>query len=1174
MLREIVRFEWRYHSRQVAFLAASLLFLLLGFTLSVTRFGPDNVAVNSPYLVMEAFGLMSLIALIAAGIFAANAVLRDDDCQMSAIVYTTPVGKLSFLLGRFGGAFLTTLTTVACAGLGMAAGALMPWLPPERAAAMDARPYLAAFGAITLPNVLFATALLFAVAVLTRNAIATHSAAAVLYILYFVCSALAGSPLMAGSRPGGGGGTLPSLLDPFALTAFFDATRYWTAAEKNARFIPLDGALLLNRGIWIAAALGILAIACRGFSFRMRGAAIPARDRRAGPRQDPPRESRAWSDLPSIRPAGTSWLATYRARARLELRALLTKSTLLLLLLWLGWAVSEIYADVLTGEYNSTSYPATSLVLAALRTPATLLGTILILYYGAELFWREQRSRMASIVDSTPVSGSVMIAAKWTALAALLGTMLFGGAAAGIALQISRGYFHFQPLLYLSFFYFAGAPLLLYAAASLFIHALSPGKYAGMIFFVLFLIVSRRAADLGLEHDLWRFGAAPSAPYSELNGFGHYAVPFHGFMLHWTVLSLLLATLAAALWRRIAAPLRERLRLLARPGLTACALAAAFVITGGWIFYETNVAHAYVTANEMSGWQADYEKTYKRIETMPRPRILAVDGEVDLYPAGQRYRVAGRYALVNDSAQPIASVYVAARREARLAALSIPSARQAAKDDRFGMHRFDFQPPLAPGARAELRFDLSFAAGGFASGQQDDAVVENGTFLMNLRAFPTLGYRGSYELSDPRERRKRGLSGASAATLEEDGARGAVEASVDEWIDLHLTVSTAGDQIAVAPGRLERSWRQGARRWFRYRTDAPILNRFAITSGRYAVAKRRQGAVGIELYYHPDHAANVEHMLDTAAASLDVMQSRFGPYPHQQLRIVEIPSYWPMAGYALPETVYVREDRGFLTDARDPDRPDLVARRVAHEVAHQWFGHRVHAANVEGASVIVESLAKYSELLVVERMRGREQVRQLLEIELDQYLSGRAGETYAEVPLYKVDNQPYLFYNKAAVVLFAIRDLLGQEAMDRAIRAMMREPRPTSADLVRHLLAVADAGQGALIDQWTREIVLYDLRVEDAKTRRRADGRYDVIVRIAAGKNRVDGRGDEQPIAFDEPVEIAVATDTKVLESRRHALRRGMNEIALIVDARPSSVTVDPWITRIDRNPADNVKRF
>ncbi|HSN86274.1 MAG TPA: M1 family aminopeptidase, partial [Thermoanaerobaculia bacterium] len=278
--------------------------------------------------------------------------------------------------------------------------------------------------------------------------------------------------------------------------------------------------------------------------------------------------------------------------------------------------------------------------------------------------------------------------------------------------------------------------------------------------------------------------------------------------------------------------------------------------------------------------------------------------------------------------------------------------------------------------------------------------------------------------------------------------------------------------------------------------------------------------------------------------------------------------------YALPGTIYVREDRGFLTDARDRERPDLVARRVAHEVAHQWFGHRVQAADVEGATVIVESLTKYSELLVVERMRGREHVRRLLEIELDMYLSGRAGATYAEVPLYKAGSQPYLFYNKAAVVLFALRDLLGQEAMERAIRAVMRERRPTSLDLVRHLRSVADARQAALVDQWTREIVLYDLRIDTAQTRRRDDGSHDVIVRIAAGKSRADGRGNERPIAFDEPIEIAVTADAKVLDSRRHALRQGMNEIRLTVDGPPSSVVLDPGITRIDRNPADNVKRF
>jgi ABC-type transport system involved in multi-copper enzyme maturation permease subunit len=1175
ILSEILSFEWRYHSRQAAFLAAAPLFFLLGFALSLGRFGADNIAVNSPYLVMQAFGLLSLLAIFVAAIFSSDAVLRDDEHRMAEIVHAMPVDRLPFFFGRFGGAFLASLAAVTFSGLGMVAGALMPWLPPERVAPMDARPYLAAFGLITLPNVFFVVALVFAVAVWTRKALATYAAAVVLYILYFVGSALTNSPLMAASRPGGGGGALASLLDPFGLTSLFDATRYWTAAEKNARLILFEGALPWNRVLWIAAAFAILALVYRRYDFRLDGARVRKRQRAEPPAETAPLPAAGPIGWPEVRPSGTSWLGAYRSCTRMELRMLLSRSTLFLFFLWLAWAVSEIYGGVLSGEYGSTSYPATGLIVRALSTPAAILGTILILFYGAELFWREQKYRVAAIVDSTPVSSSALIAAKWTALGALLGTFLLGGVAAGVAIQVSKGYFDFQPHLYLTFLYFTGVPLLLYAGASLLVHALSPGRYAGMVFFALFVILSRRASEIGLEHDLWHFAAAPPVSYSDLDGFGHTAAPFHAFMLHWTVLTLLMVTLAAALWRRVAAPWKERIRILARPGWTAGALAAAFLVTGGWIFYNTNIAHTYTTASEQADWRADYEKTYKSIENLPRPRIVRLDGNVDLDPAAQRYRVTGRYTLVNDTGRPIPSLYVAVRREARSVTFAVPAARWALKNDRFGMSRFDFTPPLAPGARTEIRFDLSFDESGFGTDQAGEEVVENGTFLMNPRCFPALGYRGGYELSDRRERKKRGLSGSGAAELAEDGAHGTAEESVDDWIDLRLTVSTAGDQIALAPGHLEASGRRGGRRWFRYRTEAPILNRFAVSSGRYAVARRQHGPVEIEIYYNPSHGVNVPRMLDTAAASLDVLQSHFGAYPHRELRIVEIRSAWPMAGFALPGTVYIREDRGFFTDARDGRRPDLIGRRIAHEVAHQWFGHRVHSGNVEGASMLIESLAKYSELLVLERLRGPGHVRQLLEIELDRYLSGRAGASYAEVPLYKVDNEAYLYYNKGAVVLLAIRDLIGQDAMDRAIRALIQEQRPTSLSLVRHLEAVADPRQAALIREWTQEIVLYDLRIESAQASRRSDGRYDVTVRIAAGKVRTDGRGKEKPLPLAEEIEVAV-TDAggQVIDSRKRRLRSGMNEIRLVTGAAPSAVTVDPGVTRIDRNPLDNVRSF
>ena len=40
---------------------------------------------------------------------------------------------------------------------------------------------------------------------------------------------------------------ISTLLDPFGLGAFAEATRYWTPFERNQNLIALDGPLLSNR---------------------------------------------------------------------------------------------------------------------------------------------------------------------------------------------------------------------------------------------------------------------------------------------------------------------------------------------------------------------------------------------------------------------------------------------------------------------------------------------------------------------------------------------------------------------------------------------------------------------------------------------------------------------------------------------------------------------------------------------------------------------------------------------------------------------------------------------------------------------------------------------------------------------------------------------------------------
>ncbi|PTL75862.1 M1 family aminopeptidase [Vitiosangium sp. GDMCC 1.1324] len=1205
MLSELIRFEWRYHSRQAAFAAAALGFFFFGFALTATGFGPASVKLHAPWLVAESLGFLSLLSVFALAIFSANAVTRDDEHRMAELLYCTPVGKFQYLASRFAGSFLAALCAFSFSVVGMLVASFMPWQDAERAGAVNVFSYLWAFAVLVLPNMLFAAALLFSLAASTRSTLASHVGAVAVYVLYFICAALTDSPLMAGSAPGSGDGlALAALVDPFGLSGFFDQTRYWTSAEQNTRFVALRGVFLLNRLVTLAAAALLLVGVYRLFSFRVlrkskgaggSGSGVHGVSEGSGPvfpHMLPERGLRALTRAPAPADRGTlgPWLAAYGSAVKLELRTLLKSIPfLLVLLLWVALVATEILSDLKGGEYGSLSHPTTSLILSSLRQPLSLMGMIVLVYYSTELIWRERRFRFADTLAATPVLGSAFVASKWTALAVLILSIIVSGIFVGLAVQVSHGYWNFEPGLYLSLFYFEGVPLLLFAAAAVFLHALSPGRYVGMLLVLLAGLLRQQGGALGLEHHLWRFASAPRVPYSDMNGFGHLATPFHWFMIHWGALGLLLGVGASVLWRSaVGSTLGERLRFLRRGWArthrpVSVLLLAVWALTGGWILYNTDGLNERMSARELLDWKADYEKAYKPFAQLPRPTISSVTTDVELYPEDRRSRVSGRYQLVNETKTDIHEVLVAVGRRARQVELSVPGAKLASRDERFGMYRFELDEPLAPGGRTELHFAFEFSNPGFVDDEPDTSLVGNGSFIMSLRGFPSMGYRATYELQEPRERRKRGLP---EGTQREDSPHGE-EPEVTEWLDFDATVSTSADQIAVAPGRLERQWEKDGRRYFHYRSESRMTNFFAFASARYEVSKLQHRDITIEIYSHPGHGYNVERMLRASAATLDYMEKHFGPYPHEQLRIVEVPSYWRFGGLAMPGTIFFVENRGFLTDSTDPERLDLVSRRIAHEVAHQWWGHQLSPVRGAGASTLVESLTKYSELMVMEGMYGRERVRDFLSFELDRYLSGRSNEEGREMPLARVGDQPYIYYGKGALVMYALKELLGEEPVNRALRELLRVQggpggAPTTRDLLAQLYAVAPRELHPLVNDWLEEITLYDLKLESAAVTPLPGGRYEVKMRIAAARSRADGSGNESPVGLDEKIPVGIFSahpdsasgSNHILYLQPCALRSGLNELSAVVDAKPAVVAVDPYITRVDRSRFDNLREL
>ncbi|MBL8973760.1 MAG: hypothetical protein JNK56_24435, partial [Myxococcales bacterium] len=406
-----------------------------------------------------------------------------------------------------------------------------------------------------------------------------------------------------------------------------------------------------------------------------------------------------------------------------------------------------------------------------------------------------------------------------------------------------------------------------------------------------------------------------------------------------------------------------------------------------------------------------------------------------------------------------------------------------------------------------------------------------------------------------------------------------------DWIDFEASVCTAPDQIAIAPGYLQREWQQDGRRCFAYKMDSKILPFFSFLSARYAVLRDKWNDVNIEIYYQPGHEYNLARMVEATKQSLEYFSTNFSPYQHRQLRILEFPRYASFA-QAFPNTVPFSESIGFIARVRDddPDDIDYPFYVTAHEVAHQWWAHQVIGADVQGSTMMSESLAQYSALMIMERAYGRDKMKKFLAYELRSYLRGRSGETKKELPISLAENQPYIHYNKGSLVFYALREYLGEDVLNAALARYIKQvafqppPFTTSKDLIAILREVTPPARAHIIDDMLTTITLFDNKVRDASVEEK-DGKFTVKLTLAARKLRADELGVETEIPLQDDIEVGIFAEPgpgetlgKPLYLQYHPITQAETTLELTVDERPVRAGIDPSNKLIDRNPDDNTR--
>ncbi len=1197
MLTKIAAFEIRYQLRSPLFVVGFLLFFLLTFasvTIDQVQIGSrGNVNLNSPYAILQTLAIMNVFALFVVTAFVANVVIRDDETGFAPILRATQVSKFDYLVGRFVGAMVVAMLVMASVPLAIMVGSWMPWLDQDKVGPLVLWHYLYALLFFGLPTILVMGAGFFSLATATRSMMWTYVGVVTFLVLFITSRVMLRDPAFD---------TFSALSDPFGIGALTQGTKYWTASDRNTMLPSISGLILYNRLIWIGVALALFGLAYAIFRFEVKGAKSTPHTVRKSDQADG-----ASARIPVTKPLAatdtgnaTRW-QQFMALTRFDMRFVFKSPAFFVLL---GIGVLNAFAGMtdVVDNRGVPYFPVTRAMVEVLQGAFNLFAIIIAIYYAGELVWRDRERRIHEIVDATAAPDWAFVIPKVLAITLVLLACFVVATITSILFQLFYGYTQVEIPSYLLWFVLPSLiTAVLLAVLSIFVQALVPHKFMGWAVMLVYVVASVTLNTIGFEHNLYNYAGVPGVPLSDMNGLGRFWIGRAWFQAYWLAFALMLMVATHLLWRRGAetrlAPRFRRLRsrFMGSPGVIFSAAAVIWVGIGTFIFYNTNVLNEYQTQPEREQFLADYEKELLPFEKLPQPKITDVVLNVALYPKEARAVTTGSYTIENRTTAPLIAMHIRWGAPLKMQSLEIDGSTIEKEYKKFDYRIYRFTTPMQPGEKRQVRFATMLEERGFPNGRPLTRIVDNGTFVDNSSITPFIGMGQEMLLQDRSKRRKYGLPADLRPPKLEDQhatARHYLRGDSD-WVNARLTVTTDADQTPVAPGYKVSDTTANGRRTLVTQTEAPIMHFFSMQSARYAVKEEtwtsKDGKpVTLAVYHHPAHEHNVQRMLDAMKVSLELFGEKFSPYQFKQARILEFPSYESFA-QAFAGTMPYSESIGFIQnfDEKEADEKiDLVTYVTAHEVAHQWWAHQVIGANKQGMTLLSESFAEYSALLVMEKLYGREQIRKFLKVELDRYLRNRGGEVVEELPLARVENQGYIHYSKGALAMYSLKDAVGEAVVNRAMQKLIGEfgfknaPYPSSTDFIRLLRAEAGPQHDQLITDLFEKITLYDMKATEAKAKKRSDGKYDVSFTVEGKKLYADGKGKETATPLDEPFDVGAFSEEpgkkgykreSVLLMDRRTMKTGKQVVTMVLDKLPKFVGIDPYNKRIDRNSDDNL---
>lgn len=1139
-----------------------------------------NVYKNAPHVITTYVSILTIFGLMIATAFFNNAALRDYENDFNEILFSTPIKKSAYFFGRFFGALV--LSTIPLLGvflgflLGAAIGPAAGWLEPDRIGPFYFSSFINNYLLLILPNMFFAGAIIFAMANQWKSTVISFVGTLIIIIGYLVSGTLLSDLENQ---------VLGALTDIFGMRAYSVDARYFTPIEKNTVSIGFSGWLLFNRIIWITVGILILAVAYKLFSFTEK--------QKKTKEIKPEKKTIAQFNLPKIS-------LNFNAKSQLIFFTSFFKISLLSILKSTTYKILFVFSTILIivtfyggfEYYGLHAYPLTYNMIEDINSTTSIFVIIILVFFSGELIWKDRNSHINEVIDSTPHFSIVSLIAK--AVSLVIVTSLINLFLIVIALfyQLINGYTNLElPVYALDFLYNNLPKYATWSMVLLFIQVIINNKYIGYFVSILFLfLLDIIFLMLEVNTNMLRIGATPSMTYSDMNEFGPALPSVLWFNLYWFLFGVLCLFLAGLFWIRGTSEsfkiritsLKKQLNKNYTIGISSVFI--AFIGVAGFLYYNTQILNHYNTSDEDENDQIAYETTYKKYENILIPKVVDIKYDIAIYPETRKVEAKINLKLVNKTASPIDSLHFSLTKKWNQK-IHIKNAKQVLNDEKLDYTIYKLNKALLPNDTIAILVEATYINKGIENEVSSLDIIKNGTFFNNFNILPYLGYNEGAEIADKNTRKKHNLPEKKRMPkLEENCGQNCMQNYLSngraDWVTVETVISTSINQLAVAPGSLIKEWQENNRNYFNYKVDTISQNFYSFMSAEYQVARRKWKGIDLEVYYDKKHTYNTEIMIDALQKSLSYYTENFGPYFHKQARIIEFPRYSTFA-QAFPGTMPYSEGFGFVIDLRDAEKNNVIDFVIAHEMAHQWWAHQVVGANMQGGTMLSESFAEYSALMVMKKtLNDSLKMKNFLKYDLDRYLNGRSGETENELPLYKVENQGHIHYGKGSVIMYALQDYVGEKNVNTALKNFLEEyrykepPYPTSLNFLSHLEAQLPDSQKYLITDWFKEITLYDFRLTEASYKK-VNNNYEITMKVEAYKLKADTIGNETKVKLNDWVNIGVYADKdekKLLYEKKVLFNKKNNHFTFTVNDVPAKAAIDPRKILIERVYTDNTK--